>query len=319
MQKRVLLGGLASAGLLASLPAITIAGGYPEREIKFVIPFSPGGATDLVFRVMSEAAEAKLGKPIIPVNMGGAGGSKGSTYVHEQPADGYTLLGGHEFLLTTHLSGMVKFPWTDFEPVCTLTATPMTITASTSAPFADYKSMVAYIKAHPGQASLTISPASVGYVLFDLVARHSGFDVDKDLRIVISNGNGAQTKLLLGGNVQLNSGDLPSHLEYYRAGRVRLFGVGSEKRLPQIPDVPTFKELGMNFNYAVTRAVFAPKGTPQEIIEKVAAAYKAAADDPKVAKRIEDFGSIVDYRGPAETRAFFESQYNATKAALVKN
>ena len=316
--KRNFLAACAASAALGALGLPARAAGYPDRELKLVIPFAPGGATDVVFRIISERAEKELGKPIVPLNMGGAGGAKGSTFVHEQKADGYTLLGGHEFLLTTYYGGMVNFGLDAFEPVCTLTFTPMFFVSGTHAPYKTFTEMVAYIKANPGKAVIAMTPASVQYVMWKQAASAAGFDFDKDVRTVIINGNGPQTKAILGGHVETCTGDVPSNLAYIKDGRMVVLGVANDTRLPQIPDVPTLKELGYNVKFGVTRAVFAAKGTPKVAIHRVAAAYAKACRDPEIIKKIEDLGNLVTYKNPAQTAELFGQFDGAFKKALTK-
>ena len=303
LTKRQFLTALAASSAGLAFPAL--AAGFPEHELKLVIPFAPGGATDVVFRLISERAEQELGKPVVPVNMGGAGGAKGSTFVHEQSADGYTLLGGHEFILTTYYGGMVNFGLDAFEPVCTLTFTPMFFTAGVHAPYKTFKEMAEYIKANPGKAVIAMTPASVQYVMWKQAAAAAGFDFDKDVRTVIINGNGPQTKAILGKHVETATGDVPSHLPYIKDGRLRVLGVANGKRLAQIPDAPTMKEQGYDVEFGVTRALFAKKGTPKAAIERIAEAYRKACADPAVIKKIEDLGNLMTYKGPAETGELF--------------
>ena len=317
MQKRTFLAAAASAAFLAAVPCAHAADAFPSHEMKIIIPFAPGGATDVVFRVISEAAEKALGQPIVPVNMGGAGGSKGSTFVKDQPADGYTLLGGHEFLLTTRYGGMVNFGLEAFEPVCTLTSTPLTVSVGAHVPYKTYKEMIAYAKANPGKMIITMTPASLGYVLWKQIAETAGLDLDKNFRTVIINGVGPQTKAILGKHVDATGGDVPSHIEYVKDGRVRLLAVTHDKRLPQIPDVPTARELGFDVVVGATRAVFVPKGTPKAVIEKLAAAYKKACTDPAVVKKIEDMGNLMNFKGPAETAEFFAKSDKVFRASLA--
>ena len=317
MQKRTLLAAAMSACVLAGLSCAHAAPAWPSHEIKFVIPFAPGGATDLVFRIISEAAEKELGQPIVPMNMGGAGGSKGSTFVRSQKPDGYTLLGGHEFLMTTKYGGMVNFGLEAFEPVCTLTETPLTLTVGSHTPYKTYQQMIDFVKANPGKMIITMTPASVGYVFWKQVAEKAGLDVDKSFRTVIINGVGPQTKSILGAHVDATAGDVPSHLEYVKDGRVRILAVTHGARLPQIPDVPTAREAGYDISLGVTRAVFAPKGTPKAVIDKIAAAYRKACSDPAVIKKIEDMGNLMTYLDADQTARFFAKQDRIYRESLL--
>lgn len=318
MKKRHFLAACTMALAMGAMTPALAADAYPSRDIKLVIPFAPGGATDVVFRVISEAAEAKLGKPIVPMNMGGAGGSKGSTFVKGQKADGYTLLGAHEFIFTTQYGGMVDFGLDAFEPVCALASTPFTVTAGAHTPYKNYPDFVKYVKANPGKVVIGMTPASVQYVFWSEVARTAGFDFGKDVRVVIINGSGAQNKAILGKHIDLCSGDVPSNIEYVKDGRMQFLAVSNDKRVAQIPDVATQKESGYDVSLAITRAVFAPKGTPKAVVDKIAKAYEEACKDPAVIKKIEDLGNEMRYLNPADTKAYFQKLDVVYKSAFEK-
>ena len=318
MKKRQFLAACSLALALGSISPSFAAEQFPAREVKLIIPFAPGGATDVVFRVISEAAEAHLGKSIVPMNMGGAGGSKGSTFVKGQKADGYTLLGGHEFMMTTHYGGMVDFGLEAFEPVCTLAATPFTVTAGTHTPYKSYSELIDYVKKNPGKVVLGMTPASVQYVFWSEVARTAGFDMNKAFRVVIINGSGPQVKAILGKHIDMVSGDVPSNIEYVKDGRMQFLAVSNQKRVPQIPNVPTQKELGYDVNLAVTRAVFAPKGTPKDVVDKIAKAYEMACKDPAVIKKIEELGNEMLYLNAQQTKEHFGKLNEIYKAAFAQ-
>ena len=318
MKKRQFLAACSLALALGSISPSFAAEQFPAREVKLIIPFAPGGATDVVFRVISEAAEAHLGKSIVPMNMGGAGGSKGSTFVKGQKADGYTLLGGHEFMMTTHYGGMVDFGLEAFEPVCTLAATPFTVTAGTHTPYKSYPELIDYVKKNPGKVVLGMTPASVQYVFWSEVARTAGFDMNKAFRVVIINGSGPQVKAILGKHIDMVSGDVPSNIEYVKDGRMQFLAVSNQNRVPQIPNVPTQKELGYDVNLAVTRAVFAPTGTPKDVVDKIAKAYEMACKDPAVIKKIEELGNEMLYLNAQQTKEHFGKLNEIYKAAFAQ-
>lgn len=314
MRKRTLLAAALAATLSGFLAMPAASAAYPDREVKLVIPFAPGGATDVVFRVISERAEKTLGKTIVPMNMGGAGGSKGSTFVKNQKADGYTVLGAHEFIFTTRYTGMVNFGLEAFEPVCTLTTTPLTVTVRADAPYKTAKEMADYVKKNPGKVVITMTPGSMGYVFWKATADDWGVDLDKGFKTVIINGTGPQMKALLGAHVDSFASDYPTDREYIKDGRVRELVVAHTSRLEQMPSVPTFKELGWKNMTTVTRFILVPKGTPKSVVNKLAAAYKAACNDPEVIKKITDMGSIMTFMDTKKT-----VQYLRDTDKLYKN
>ncbi len=318
MQKRTFIEAVGATALILGLPGVSSgAAPFPARDLKIVIPFAPGGATDVVFRVISERAEKALGRAIVPMNIGGAGGSKGSINVKGAKPDGYTLLGGHEFLITTRYGGLVNFGLEAFDPVCTLTVTPLTVNCGVNLPYKTYQDFVAFVKAHPGKAVVTMTPASVGYVFWYAAAKAAGFDLSKDLRTVVINGSGPQTKSVLGGHADIYAADLPTAGEYAKDGRLLFLAVTSEERLPQIPDCPTMKELGYDVTLGVTRAVFVPRGTPADVVERIAQAYREACEDPEVMKRIADMGTQMMYLDQKATGEYFAAQEAVYKEALL--
>ncbi|MCF0254453.1 MAG: tripartite tricarboxylate transporter substrate binding protein [Duodenibacillus sp.] len=290
---------------------------YPEKEAKIVIPYKPGGATDIIYRVTSSGAEPSFGQSIVPVNQSGAGGVKGARFVKDAPADGYTLLAGHDFLHTTYYGNLSKFSIEAFEPVCLLTQTPNILTIRPGLPFKDFKGMCEYAKANPGKVAISYSPASTGTLFFAELFKRAGVDA-KLFRVVTINGTGPQVTNLLGGHVDAVMGNVPSVLEYAKEGKLIMLGVSADKRLDACPDVPTFKEMGIDFSYANNRGVFAPKGTDKAVVNKIAASYKASLDNPEVSKRIFGLGSIPAYMGPAEYKAFLEGQDALYKANFKK-
>jgi tripartite-type tricarboxylate transporter receptor subunit TctC len=161
-----------------------------------------------------------------------------------------------------------------------------------------------------------MTPASVQYVLWSEVARTAGLDFGKNFRVVIINGSGPQVKALLGKHIDMVSGDVPSNIEYVKDGRMQFLAVSNPERVPQIANVPTQKELGYDVNLAVTRAVFAPKGTPKEVIAKIAKAYEMASKDPAVVKKIEDLGNQMLYLDPQQTKEYFGKLDKIYKSAF---
>lgn len=308
MRRRTFAAALAACFAGASMfPSMALAeNNYPAREVKIVIPFAPGGGTDVIFRVLSDRAEKTLGQTIVPMNMGGAGGSKGSTYAKSQKPDGYTILGGHDFLFTTYYTGLVNFNYDAFEPVCMLTKTPLTLTVRPGVPYKNALEMRDYVKANPGKVVIAMTPGSMGYVFWKNLSNDWGIDLDKYFKVVIINGSGAQMKALLGGHIDAFAGDIPTDREYVKDGRAKELGVYYGTRLTQAPDVPALKEYGWSEEVVVNRFIVAPKGTPKEAIDKLAAAYKAACDDPETAQKIVDLGNIVSYMNPEETAAFLK-------------
>lgn len=318
MKKRTLLAALTCVAVSAMTLSTTVAAAdYPDKEAKIVIPYKPGGATDIIYRVTSTNAEKAFGQSIVPINQNGAGGVKGARFVKDSKNDGYTLLAGHDFLFTTYYGGLSTFSTGAFEPICLLTQTPNILTIRPDLPFTDFKGMVEYAKANPGKLSITYSPASTGTLFFNELFKRAGVDI-KLFRVVTINGTGPQVTNVLGGHVDIVMGNVPSVLEYAKEGKLRMIAVSAAKRLDACPEVPTFNEMGIKFEYATNRGVFAPKGTPKSVIDKVAAAYKVSCETQDTITKVKNLGSIVAYKNPAEYAAFLSEQDAMYKVSLKK-
>ncbi|MFQ3789098.1 Bug family tripartite tricarboxylate transporter substrate binding protein [Halomonas sp. A29] len=305
---------MAALGLASGIAfAGTTLADYPEQDIRLVIPYGPGGATDVIFRLVSQEAEKHLGVSIVPVNMAGAGATLGSRHVKDARPDGYTLLGSHDTIALSKLAGTVDYSYDAFEPVALLTQTIVVPMTHAEHPVNDASEMLDYIHDNPGQVRFGMIPSSVDH--FFWAQLFNVLDVSTDeVRFIGYQDTAEQISALMAKDIDFVNADMPSSKSFFESGLLRPLGVAHAERLDELPDTPTLRELGIDFVSSTNRGIFAPKGTPQEVIDSVVEAYAKAVENEDVRRRIEnEFGSVVHFLSGDDYQAFL----NETEAALA--
>ena len=306
----------AAATALGATPAL--ADSFPEREIQMIIPFGPGGATDIIFRLIATEAEQHLGGTIVPVNMAGAGATRGSRHVLDAAADGYTVLASHDTIALSQLAGMVDYSYDAFEAVALLTQTINMPATHADHPVQSADEIAAFVAENPGQVRFGMIPTSTDHFFWAQFFDAAGIDID-DVRLVGYSDTGEQVAAMLAQELDFAMFNLPSGGSHFEAGTFRPLGVAHVERLDAIPDVPTLNELGIPLEHATSRGIFAPAGTPQEAIDAMAAAFGTALENEEIREQIEnDFGSVVRFLAGDDYLAFLEEN-KASLAAAAEN
>ncbi len=314
--RRHVVGFAAASVLLAGTAA---AQGFPSKPIRLQVPFAPGGTTDIIARVMSEPLGKALGQNMVVENKAGGGGVVGAAELARAPADGHIL--GMATVSTTAANPAInpKIPYntlTDFTPITNIAATPNVIAVHPSFPAKDFKAFLAEIKRNPGKYSYASSgTGGIGHLQTELFKSLTGAFITH----IPYRGAGPALNDTVGGQVPIIFDNLPSALPHIKAGRLVAIVVAAPERLSVLPDVPTFKEVGLEpVNRMAYYGLIAPKGLPKDVVDKVYNATQQALKDPAVRKRIEDTGSLIVANTPDQFTAQIKAEYEVYKDVVTK-
>ncbi len=300
----------------ATLLATAVLAEYPEKPVTIVVPFAAGGPTDTVARDLAEALRKPLGgQPIIIENVGGAGGTLGAAKVSKATNDGYTLL-MHHIGMSTSPALYRKMPYDtlgDFEYLGMVNEVPMTLIGKPSLPANTYPELVKWLEANKGKVNLANAGLGAASHLCGLLFQST---LKIDMQTVPYKGTGPAMTDLLGGQVDLMCDQTTNTTSQIEGGKVKAFAVTSSHRLktPALKNLPTLDESGLTgFNVSIWHGLYAPKGTPKAVTDKINAALRVALKDAEFVKREEALGAVIisDARlGGAEHKKFVEAEIN---------
>lgn len=306
--RRTLIAGLTAAAA-AALPHAALAQGYPAKPVTIVVPFAPGGTTDILARIVGQGLSGELGQPFIVDNRAGAGGNIGASLAAKAPADGYTLFMG---TVGTHAINQALYkkmpfdPVKDFAPISRVATVPNLLVAHPSQPYKTVKELIAYAKANPGKVTYG-SPGSGSspHVSGELFKSMTGTEL---LHVPYKGSAPAMTDLL-GGQISIMFDNLPSAIQHVRSGKLRPIAITTAKRSPELPDIPTIAEAGVPGYEAMSWfGLFAPAATPKPVLDQLNAALVKVLNQPDVKKKIAEQGGDVVAETPAQFAAFIQSE-----------
>lgn len=278
--------GAAVPGLLLTRAAPSAAqapGGWPNRPVRLVHPWAAGGGGDIVARLLAEKMQAELGQPVVVENRTGAGGNIGAQFAARQPADGYTLMttaGG--FAIAPSLFRNLGYdPVKDFVPVTKIAIAPLLVLVRADSPLRSMADLVAFAKKDPKVSYASFGVGSPSHMIGESINRQAGIAM---AHVPYSTGNAATD--LLGGQVTVAILDALSQTPNVKAGKLRALALNGNQRLPALPDVPTLNESGIPFDLVGWHAMFAPTGTPREIVERLNQVVNRIVAQPDVRTRL---------------------------------
>jgi tripartite-type tricarboxylate transporter receptor subunit TctC len=315
-----MLNKLIAVGALA-FAAAAQAQDYPTRNVTMVVPFAAGGPTDTVARVLAQAMSKPLGQTVVVENKPSAGGVLGPESVKSAKPDGYTILIHHIGMATTPtLYRQLRYnPLADFEYVGLVNEVPMTIIGKPGLPANNLKELIAYVKANKDKVSYANAGIGAASHLCGLLFMSA---IQTDVLTVPYKGTGPAMNDLVGGQVDFMCDQTTSTTGQIKGGKVKAYAVTSPKRVPSLPDVPTLEEGGLkDANVGIWHGLYAPKGTPKPVIDKLVAALQAAMKDPGVQGKFTDLGAVsfpADKQTPAALQAHLKSEIDKWAPIIKK-
>ncbi len=308
---------LIAALLAAFLFTPANAQDYPTRPITLIVPFAPGGSTDVIARVIAQGLRGELGQSVVVENHAGAGGSLGTGMIVKAPADGYVIGMGTASTLAINPAAYRSLPFDvlrDLAPITNIAAVPNIMTVNPSVPAKTIAELAALAKSQPGKLSYGSSGnGSVSHLMGEQFKIATG----TDLVHVPYRGLGPALNDAIGGQIQVLFDNLPTSLPHVQAGKLRALAVSGDQRVAALPDVPTFAELGLTeLNWMALFGLVAPAATPPAVVSKLNAAAARVIATPEVRRALELQQAIPVANSPAQFRADIERELARMKRAV---
>ena len=302
---------------LAAIPCLAFAQAYPVKPVRMVVPFPPGGTTDLIARVVQPKFQEFLGQPVVIENKGGAGGSVGAADVAQATPDGYTILLVFDtHAVNHHIYKMAPDPFTRLEHLMLMVSSPSTLVAVNSFAPGNLRELVARAKSEAGRVTYaTAGAASSNHLGALLLEEQAGIKMTH----VHYKGGGPMIQALLGQQVQITFLSMPLILPHIKSGKVKGIATGGKKRAPQLPDLPTFSEFYPGFEQVSWFGILAPSGTPREITAKVHREMGRTLAVPEVRKVLEERGFEVVASSPEEFLRYVRAESDKLGGLIRKN
>jgi tripartite-type tricarboxylate transporter receptor subunit TctC len=308
---------------LAAFIAATAAGIIPAaqaaefscRTAKLIVPWKPGGGTDVIFRIYANAIKGYGMKPRLQVvNISGQGGNKGAKEAKKSKPDGCTLFAIHQSAITSYLNGRIDFTWDAFDTVSLLTDSPDIVGAAGNTPWNNLTEMLDAGRQNPKTILTGATFGSTSQFMWLLMEDMSG----AKFKYVPFDGTRERMTALLANNIQLGTLNVVAGKKYLTGGQLKAFGIAADERSDQLPDLPTLKEQGLDLVYSLKRGIVVQKGTPNDKIAHWAAAFKKASEDPDLLKQMQAKGTGVKWVGPADYQKWFDQTYKDHEKVAIK-
>jgi tripartite-type tricarboxylate transporter receptor subunit TctC len=298
---------------LGALAPTVIAQTYPTKPVSFIVPFPAGGRTDLTARLVTQSLERHLGAPTVVVNKAGAGGVLGAKEVSQARPDGYTLGFLSTGVVTTQYTVPTPTDLKDYELVAIVNVDPAAIAVGEHAPWKTIRELVEYARANPGKVRIGAQLGASAHVFAAAFVKAAGIQVT----YVPFKGDADASVAVGGGHIEAHVGVPIAYKSLVEAKKVRILGVAAERRLPLYKDLPTWKEQGVDVVITSFHGVFAPRGTPHEVLRVLEAAIEKTMREKELTDKMEASGLGVLYLGRNDA-ATYVAQQDATYRALIQ-
>jgi len=314
--RSMLLGLVAAVAALA--PQFAVAGDYPEKPIRFVVPYAAGGTTDLLSRAIAQKLSEALGQSVVPDNRPGAGGNVGAEIAAKSPPDGYTMLmapvSPMAINVTLYGSKMTFNPEKDFAPVTLVAKVPLVVVVNPSVPAKNLLELIALAKSKPGQLNYgSAGNGSSNHLVGEMLKTAAGINMVH----IPYRGGGPGMMALVAGQIDVLIGQVPTVTPMVNAGRLRALAVSGAQRSPALPDVPTMAEAGLpGFDATAWYSIVVPAGTPKPIISRLNAELVKILKSPDIRARLVSEGADVETSTPEELGAFVHAEIQKWSKAV---
>ena len=318
-QRRSILQGCLAMGLASYLNTSLSQSNWPQKPMRFIVPFVPGGTSDIVARTVSQELSKQLPFPVILENKAGGGGVPAMLEVSKAPADGYTMILGHvgsmavnPYIFTNTGYDVNK----DFAPVTLLAKVPSLFVVHPDLPVENLKELVAYAKNNPGKLNYgSAGNASAGHLAMEYLKLTTGMEITH----IPYKGTGPALTDLLAGRIQVFSAGTPALLQYIRSGKLRAIATGTPQRISSLPNLPTVAESGYKgFESVQWYGILVPANTPESVIKRIQEESYKALRTPAVAERFASEDAIIGGGSPAEFAALIAQQQRVWKNVVLK-
>jgi tripartite-type tricarboxylate transporter receptor subunit TctC len=306
--------------LAIGAPAFAFAQAYPVKPVKIVVPYPPGGSTDILARVLAEKLTPPMGQQVVVENRAGATGVIGADAVAKSPADGYTLLMGVNGPITIAPAIRPNLPYDtlkDFAPVILVADAPKLLVINPSIPANNLQEFIAWAKAQPKPVNFASAGiGATGHLASEMLKQRGGFQANH----IPYKGGGPAITDIIGGHVQFMFEVMPQLLPHVQAGRLKALGISSTERSKALPSLPTIAEQGMaGFQSSTWFGVLAPAGTPEAVVSRLNAEFSRALVEPDMAKRLSDLGAAWSPNSPADYARFLRADLEKWRQVVTKS
>ena len=302
----------ATTAMLAAAPSQ--AADIPCDTAQLIVPWAAGGGTHVIFSLFEKTIQELDVQPKIQVvTVPGQGGNKGAKDAAKAAPDGCTLFAIHQSAVTSFLNDRIDFHFDGFETVANLTSTPDIVGAAADTPYSTFEEFKTYAMENPGAIKVGATFGSTSHFLWLLLAQEMGIEFS----YVPYDGTAERMTALLSGAIDMGSLNVASGLKHFETNALKGLAIAAEERDPQVPDMPTLKELGVDLTFALERGIVAPKGTPPEVIAHWTEIFKAATEDPGLIEELTAKGTGIDYQAPDEYRAWADNLYKEYEEVAI--